>query len=419
MCHEIAHAYRRHHGIESVTRQIDEEQTDLTTIYLGFGVLTVNNAHRFRKSGDAHTTRWSTTQTGYLSLQAMAYVFAAQCVARGTAAAEVTRLGRLLEANQRECFEAARRELGVDVDGLRARLGIPPVETWPPETPFELPELRDDARFEPIDADTVRRDEHARRNQGRGVWRIASTSGGRLGAAGVVAASVIAGLVAARLEVSVSGAIVAGAAFGAVGGAWLGRRFVRYSCSDLGCGAALAPDVTDRCSKCGGSLLGTLDDERDRLEAEDALAAHRPVEDLRRELAARRAKRARRVLMVVAIVGLVATGLAVLDALPRAATIAAVERGDDELRRAKVVVTGYVVDSRVGTMSLVDEKGTPLVPFRLSDDSGRMLVWYEPTTLAPPMREGDHVRATGQSFLVDTDDEKKVRFIASGVKRVP
>jgi hypothetical protein len=34
MCHEVAHAFRAHHGLESTTRQIDEEHTDITTIVI-------------------------------------------------------------------------------------------------------------------------------------------------------------------------------------------------------------------------------------------------------------------------------------------------------------------------------------------------------------------------------------------------
>jgi hypothetical protein len=418
MCHEVAHAYRRFHDLESTTRQIDEEQTDITTIYLGFGILTVNNAQRYRTSGDARMMRWSMTHTGYLSPQAMAYLFAAQCVARGLPAAEMSRLGRLLEANQRECFEEARRELSEDVDGLRLRLGIPPVEMWPPEEPFELPELREDAMFEPIDAGVLRRAEFAERNAGRSVWRIATTSSGWLGVVGALAGSIGAGVAASRLEWSVSGAAFSAAAFGSVAGALLGRRLVHYTCSDRDCAASIPSGVTDRCPGCGCRLVGTLDDERDRLEAEEVLAARRSVDDLRRSLAERRVKGTRRSLTVLTTIGIVAAGLAVIDSLPRTATIWAVTRDDAEMWNTKVVVTGYVIESRAGTTSLIDEKGKEFVPFRLGDETAKMVVWYEPGMVSPALRDGDHVRCTGEQFYVDTDGKKKLRFIASGVTRV-
>jgi hypothetical protein len=190
MCHEIAHAYRRHHGIEATTSRIDEEQTDMTTIYLGFGVLTVNNTHRYRTSGDAMVMRWSTSQVGYLPPQTMAFLFAAQCVARGLSAAERSRLAKLLETNQRACFEEACRELDADVHALRARLGVPPVEVWPPEEPFELPELREDAQFDPVGEREVWRQEFARFNEGRNVFRIAHGKGPFFGAIGAIALAV-------------------------------------------------------------------------------------------------------------------------------------------------------------------------------------------------------------------------------------
>jgi hypothetical protein len=48
LAHEVAHAYRRHHGLCAANPSVEEYLTDLTTVYLGFGVLTANSALRFR-----------------------------------------------------------------------------------------------------------------------------------------------------------------------------------------------------------------------------------------------------------------------------------------------------------------------------------------------------------------------------------
>jgi hypothetical protein len=70
MGHEVAHAYRSHHRLQVDDRDREELLTDLTTIYLGFGILSVNNSYRFRKSGSLEGslayTRWSTSSSGYL-----------------------------------------------------------------------------------------------------------------------------------------------------------------------------------------------------------------------------------------------------------------------------------------------------------------------------------------------------------------
>src|SRR5262249_47131793 len=42
MAHEVAHAFRHRHELALANRDVEERLTDLTTVYLGFGVLTTN-----------------------------------------------------------------------------------------------------------------------------------------------------------------------------------------------------------------------------------------------------------------------------------------------------------------------------------------------------------------------------------------
>jgi hypothetical protein len=51
MAHEVAHAWRARHGEVVEDQRHEEELTDLTTVYLGFGVLTSNAAYRYRSRG--------------------------------------------------------------------------------------------------------------------------------------------------------------------------------------------------------------------------------------------------------------------------------------------------------------------------------------------------------------------------------
>lgn len=53
-------------------------------------------------------------------------------------------------------------------------------------------------------------------------------------------------------------------------GSAMGRKHRMDFCSSPQCGAPLAPEV-DTCPCCGGSIMGTIQDRNDRLEAEESL----------------------------------------------------------------------------------------------------------------------------------------------------
>jgi hypothetical protein len=123
LSHEVAHAYRHASQLRVADAAIEEPLTDLTTVYLGFGILTANASQRFLsgRSG-AGGSWWSRSVGGYLGMQAMCFLLAAQSVARGT---PPKTLARLLSPNQRACFLAACKDLGAR-EALLERLGLPP-----------------------------------------------------------------------------------------------------------------------------------------------------------------------------------------------------------------------------------------------------------------------------------------------------
>jgi hypothetical protein len=326
-------------------------------------------------------------------------------------------MSRLLEANQRACFDEACRELGADADGLRARLGVPPIEAWPAEVPFELASLREDALFEPEDEAAVRRAEFARFNEGHPVFRIAETRANTFGMIGSIALSGAACAAAAHVDGPVAGAAIGGAVVGALAGALLGKLRVRYTCSEPRCTSIFPEGEATRCPRCGGSVRGTLDHAQDRLEAEEAIQAGRTPADVRRDLATRDRKRKRRLALVVGFVGTVAAGFGVLAWLPRTTSVEEYLADRPELRKTKLALTGRVVEPLVGNTMVVGDDGTQLLPFRLDDGTGRMIVWCDRSKLSSPLREGDRVRVTGQSFRVADVDSYRSRFIASSVDR--
>ena len=125
MAHEVAHVYRCAHGLEVADRELEERLTDLTTIYLGFGIFTVNNTHRYRTStverGAKLFGRTSMYRAGYLPAETMSFAFAAQVLARDLGWWNMRRTLRWLEPNQRGYAKAALRALRPS-ERLRRRL---------------------------------------------------------------------------------------------------------------------------------------------------------------------------------------------------------------------------------------------------------------------------------------------------------
>lgn len=112
MAHEIAHAYRRSHRLEHRDHDVEEKLTDVTTIYLGFGVLTTAAAARFiTKQHDNLGSSWSHSRQGYLSAQEMAFLLATQLVVRGYDAATARWYAKQLPANQAAIVRVALAEL--------------------------------------------------------------------------------------------------------------------------------------------------------------------------------------------------------------------------------------------------------------------------------------------------------------------
>ncbi len=109
LCHEVAHAYRERHGLQYETHEEEESLTDLTTVYLGFGILSANLAN------------WRTSKghPEYMTQQALCFALAAQAVSRG---ADRKRISKFLDTNQRAFFAASCEEL--DRREVWALLGI-------------------------------------------------------------------------------------------------------------------------------------------------------------------------------------------------------------------------------------------------------------------------------------------------------
>lgn len=135
MAHEVAHAWRAEHKLVAEVRDREELLTDLTTVYLGFGVLTTNNTDRYRTSGGYGYTAWSSSSAGYLPTPAMAWLLALQVAARDYPR-EAHEVEAQLEPNQRASFRAALKELATAASWIEA-LQLPPRAEWPARRAIE------------------------------------------------------------------------------------------------------------------------------------------------------------------------------------------------------------------------------------------------------------------------------------------
>lgn len=120
LCHEVAHAFRDWKGLAYEARHEDEPLTDLTAVYLGFGILSTNLSYRYRAS----SAGWNHARGGYLSPVELSFLLGAQVVARRTDGAGRRNIAGFLEANQAAFFLAACEQLDSNRGALLRALGL-------------------------------------------------------------------------------------------------------------------------------------------------------------------------------------------------------------------------------------------------------------------------------------------------------
>jgi hypothetical protein len=130
LSHEVAHAYRALHLLEDEDRDVEERLTDLTAVYLGFGIFAANGADRYRQSGynvgHYAVTRTSLMSLGYLDAETLSFLLAVQRVVRRENPRESL---RHLEPNQAGYVRAYCEVL--DRNELLEELTLPPDASWP------------------------------------------------------------------------------------------------------------------------------------------------------------------------------------------------------------------------------------------------------------------------------------------------
>jgi len=268
MAHEVAHAWRAWHGLTTEIEEEEELLTDLTTAYLGFGVLATNNSFRLRTSGWSTGymayTSWNTNKAGYLPPQAFTYLLALQLLARDRDAREIAAVERHLEPDQLGYLRTALASL----DGLPPRLqealalreGEVPASDVPVESilrplpPYEpMPEEEDATALavhepSPYPVFRVPCDEALR------FFLIGSMTG--------LASGFALGVPTGRPFLLLAG-LFAGMGIGHV----FGKSRSFFLCSDPDCRVRIRDE--ERCPGCGRLVAGTITSFDKRLEAEE------------------------------------------------------------------------------------------------------------------------------------------------------
>jgi hypothetical protein len=259
--HEVAHAYRYHHRLVVPNSSIEEQLTDLTTVYLGFGAFTLESSYQFKTghygpTGEQLAYEWQTR--GYLRPGQLAYLLGAQLAARGAREQLLEQVLGSLSSNQADCVRKAERQLSEDRTGLLQRLGLPPVATWPAphtleQTLAELPETEVRLHDQP----KVERKRAALEQVG---FRVIGNQAMLGMVLGLGAGFLSAWLLDLRAAFWPWG-------FGLGGLGWLtGGRLKSYSCS--GCSHRVRPNAA-RCEFCSLKLVGDIRELAERFAAEE------------------------------------------------------------------------------------------------------------------------------------------------------
>jgi hypothetical protein len=127
LCREVARAWRHTHRLAEDEREPDGRLIDLTTVHLGFGLLTTNASFRYRGAAEWQAVHapsgGAAAHLAALPPEAMSFLLAVQVKARGLGWWARRNLVSQLEANQASGFRWAYRVLEPP-HALRLALGL-------------------------------------------------------------------------------------------------------------------------------------------------------------------------------------------------------------------------------------------------------------------------------------------------------
>ncbi len=254
--HEVAHLYRDHHRLVVSDHEVEELLTDLTTIYLGFGVFLLQSSFSFKTGGydeQGNPLSYERQVRGYLRLGELATLLAAQLVLRNAKGAEQRRILAALPANQSSLVKSAFKQLAARREWLLEHLELTEEQLRPllviPEPSIEnIPEEKDEDYIQEAWEDGEPLTSAA--EQPRGPSESLSRAPKPLRASftlPIVLAAV--GACAGAYFGPIPGVVSGGAALAC--GMWFRGREARFVCSS--CGGEVFPDK-DWCPGCDGPV---------------------------------------------------------------------------------------------------------------------------------------------------------------------
>ncbi len=275
----VAAAYRAHHELVVKDRVTEERLVDLTTHYLGFGILTTDAARKHISSADGNfRSKQKLMRLGVLGPHAMSFLLAAHAHARGLDRKGHRHIAKRLPDNQAAFFRRALQVLGPE-ESVRQRLGVPEIDDWP--DPMSMRSLIPRSLGAELDAEA---DEDAPEervgvdqgvidmNKGKPVFRVERRASLRIAKLLAMPVLMGGGMVARGFQgVDIPmWAIISASAGLALLGLLIGWMLVDIRCSEPKCGQALTAEH-ETCPRCGGDIVGVIDHPKKRLAAEEAL----------------------------------------------------------------------------------------------------------------------------------------------------
>ncbi|MCP4267561.1 MAG: SdpI family protein [Candidatus Brocadiaceae bacterium] len=268
IAHEVTHVYRKYHDLEldgvseiwleeereddteyELTSEdeslIEQEEllTDLTAMYLGFGVLLTKESERHFTSVTGFETERLSSTLGYLSPQAMCYILAVQAVLRGVTAPKEIPYITFFDGNQKAFFKRAFTKLFEERE-LFGDLLNTPVETVDfPIPQYVIPNGPSDVVY---DSTTI---EYEPESEDSYISRLNKAH--RYGANTLVVSGIVAIIISRFTSVHPMWVLILSALYLIT---WLyGSKQSDYRCEE--CFNHMSPEL-EKCPKCNGVVAG-------------------------------------------------------------------------------------------------------------------------------------------------------------------
>ncbi len=278
-----AEGWRTWHRLTQKDAVLEQRLVDVTTVFLGFGVLTTDASLRHGATRtDTFRLQRTKSQLGVLSPKSMAYLLGIQLVVRRAESKVRRDVIKGLQANQAGFLKESLRVFDHDPQTLATKVGVPAATRWgrPPAladltAPFASGVFAKGEATRPSDEPPAAEDKGVvGMNEGRPVFRVQRSKALRLAkmlALPVAMLGMLSGRMNTGIEIDMWKVGLIAAGLGALG-LLVGRFLPDNRCSEPKCGTPLKEDDTI-CPRCGGTISGVIGHPKERLAAEEALAS--------------------------------------------------------------------------------------------------------------------------------------------------